>query len=154
MGRQHILTSESSSHGFGVCVSSQEQSAETDPQPDPDRFGITIRNDGRDAAWITVSGELDIASAPQLAASIDALGNVPHLIVLDLRRLSFMDSTGLAEVAGAHRHLDSTGQRLVVIRGPRQIDRLLTLTGLSSVLEIADLGPAGLSVGVPEAPTG
>lgn len=59
----------------------------------------------------------------------------------DLRQLTFMDSAGVHAIIKADAQARSNARRLVLVRGPAQIDRLLELVGLSDQLEIIDLKP-------------
>ncbi len=102
-------------------------------------FGCVLHHSGRDAAWIRLSGELDLATAPQLTMRLDEALISARLVVIDLRQLTFMDSTGLAVLINAHNRARRGERRLVLIRGPLQVDRLLKLTGLADRLEITDL---------------
>ena len=101
-------------------------------------FRSDVRREGR-AAVIVVSGELDLASSPALE---DVLADVQTtdvvLVILDLRKLEFMDSTGLSVVVKAHRRFRSTGRRLALVKGSQQIQRLLDLTGVAEKLMLAD----------------
>jgi anti-anti-sigma factor len=112
-----------------------------------------VHHQGRDAAWLALEGELDRSGGPQLSAALrEALGD-SVLVVLDLRALAFIDSAGLAVIAEANDRAAQDGQRLVIIQGPRQIEALMALAGLPTVLEVADLGPDGLHVAsLPSAP--
>ena len=104
-------------------------------------FDCQIHPGGPDTAWVRGRGELDLASAPQLKQALaDALGAMP-LVVLDLRELTFMDSTGIHVVIEADSQARRAGRRLVLVRGPAQVDRLLELVGLTDRLEIIDLEP-------------
>ena len=70
----------------------------------------------------------------------DALSSA-RLVVADLRQLSFMDSTGLHLLIATDARARRSYRRLVIVRGPAQIDRLFELIGLSERLEIIDLKP-------------
>ena len=85
-----------------------------------------------DAALIVVSGELDIASAPQLEQTLDQINpELTKLVVVDLRELEFMDSTGLSIIVRAHHRLAESDCELTLVKGPPQVQRLLDLTGVS-----------------------
>lgn len=85
-----------------------------------------------DAAVIAVTGELDLASAPELEAELDSIdAAATKLVVLDLRKLQFMDSTGLSTIVGAHQRLSEQGCELTLVKGPPQVQRLLDLTGVA-----------------------
>jgi anti-anti-sigma factor len=88
---------------------------------------------------VVVKGELDLASSPELEQRLDELYNSQNgLLVLDLRELEFMDSTGLSVIVSAHQRLAEAGRKLSIVKGPQQVQRLLDLTGLSERLELVD----------------
>jgi anti-anti-sigma factor len=79
---------------------------------------------------VAVSGELDVATAPLLAARLmEAEAGEASLIVLDLSGVSFMDSTGLHVILSAHARSQQNGGRLRLTKGPEQVQRLLELCG-------------------------
>lgn len=90
------------------------------------------------AAIVAPSGEVDLASAPSLEA---ALGRVwqsgAQHVILDLRGVQFMDSTGLHVILSAHQHAQRFGLRFEVVDGGEQVHKLLTLTGVLNKLNIA-----------------
>ena len=108
----------------------------------PGSFRCEFRTDGRDAAWVCVAGELDIASQAGFTLTLSQAARAAHLVVLDLRHLSFMDCAGLRTIVEASDSIRGAGQRLVVIRGPAQVHRLFALTGIGQDLELLDLAPA------------
>jgi anti-sigma B factor antagonist len=96
------------------------------------------------APWLIVSGELDLASAEQLETQLKQLEtSEPDVLVLDLRELEFMDSTGLRAVIAADARARERGGRLVVVRAPEEVDRVFRLTRMDQHLELVDEPPAG-----------
>lgn len=94
-------------------------------------------------ARIAVSGELDISSAGQLEEELaSAQAQAPELLVLDLRELEFMDSTGLRLIVRADEAAKAGGTRFVIVRGPDPVQRVFQLVGLDSRLDMADEPPA------------
>ena len=80
---------------------------------------------------LTVEGELDIATAPRMLAALnDALANMVAPLVVDLSRVVFMDSTGLALLMNARRRVMRLGHGFAIVcpGGP-----------ISRVFEIADM---------------
>jgi anti-sigma B factor antagonist len=81
---------------------------------------------------LEVEGELDIATAPRMIAALnDALANMVSPLVVDLSRVVFMDSTGLALLMNARRRVMRRGQGFAIVcpgGGP-----------ISRVFEIADM---------------
>ncbi|HEY5189133.1 MAG TPA: STAS domain-containing protein [Solirubrobacteraceae bacterium] len=101
-------------------------------------FRVELRTEGR-AAIIAVSGELDLASSPVLDTELErAADSGSELLVLDLRRLDFMDSTGLSIIVKAHQRLAENGRVLSLVRGPQQVQRLLDLTGVAERIQLVD----------------
>lgn len=101
-------------------------------------FSVEFRGDDQRVV-LDVSGELDLASSPALERELERpVVASAELLIIDLRRLEFMDSTGLSVLVRAHQRAAQSGQRLVVIRGPQQVQRLLTLTGVAERLTLAD----------------
>jgi anti-sigma B factor antagonist len=80
---------------------------------------------------ISCTGELDIATAPEVDRRIaDALAAGVRRLVVDLRGLTFMDSTGLVLLARWNLGARQDGFDLSLIQGDARIRRLFTLTGL------------------------
>jgi anti-sigma B factor antagonist len=76
-------------------------------------------------------GELDLASGPRLTAEIElALARRPATLAIDLRQLSFMDSSGIHAIIAAERLCRQQGTRFFLIRGSATIDRLMAVCGL------------------------
>jgi anti-sigma B factor antagonist len=102
-------------------------------------FAVDHRRFG-ERAVVSVSGELDIATAPQLAAVLAlALGARPAALWVDLTRTTFIDSTGLNVLCAASDRCDG---RLTVICPPR-VRRVFEIAGLAGVVTLHD-GPAGV----------
>ncbi len=93
-------------------------------------------------AWVRVTGELDIATVPELKQTLGRAEDRARRVVLDLRELTFMDTSGVHVIVDANVRATSAERQLVLVRGPAQVDRLLALTGARDALEIVDLNPA------------
>jgi anti-sigma B factor antagonist len=104
-------------------------------------FRCTLRESGRDAAWVRITSELDITTAPQLKETLREAQLRARRVVLDLRELTFMDCAGIHVILDASDHARQAEGQLVLVRGPSHVDRLFTLTGTSDALEIVDLDP-------------
>ncbi len=61
-----------------------------------------------------------------------------RLVVVDLRGLEFMDSTGTSVLVKAHQEALESRHAFAVVKGSPQVDRLLNLTGLNRQLTLAD----------------
>jgi anti-sigma B factor antagonist len=101
-------------------------------------FNVETRNRNQEVV-IGVTGELDLASSPALERELEqGVASQAEVVVVDLRQLDFMDSTGLSVLVRAHQRATETGKRFGVVRGPQQVQRLLSLTGVADRLTLAD----------------
>jgi anti-anti-sigma factor len=100
-------------------------------------FQVEVRREGS-AAVIAISGELDLASGPRLEVELAALDAGVRLVVVDLRNLEFMDSTGLSIIVRAHQRLAEQDCELSLVRGSPQVQRLLDLTGVAERVRLVE----------------
>lgn len=88
---------------------------------------------------VAVTGELDLASGPELETELDRLsGPDTKLVIIDLRQLDFMDSTGLSIIVRAHQRMAGEGCEMGLVKGSQQVQRLLDLTGVADRLRLVD----------------
>ncbi len=98
-----------------------------------------------DRLILELHGELDMATSPQLAEALEELAeNGPTTVVLDLRGVSFLDSTGLKAIFSARNTTQERGQQLAVTPGSPQVQRLLSLTRLGDHLTVIETPDAVL----------
>src|SRR5207248_86862 len=101
----------------------------------PDGLDVRVETRGG-RATVILAGELDMASVETVSETLRSVEvDRPSVIALDLRRLRFMDSTGLALAVRAHMRARREGRRFVVVPGPPQVQRAFSVTGLDTVLE-------------------
>jgi anti-anti-sigma factor len=95
---------------------------------------------------VALSGEIDLAAVEAVDKAVrPALDPAPALLVLDLRQVEFLDSSGLRLVLRLDREQRERQMRLVVVRGGRRVARVLELTGADRQLEMVD-DPAEIQV--------
>jgi anti-anti-sigma factor len=95
---------------------------------------------------LALAGEFDLSNATQVEDAIkDVEHEGPNLIVLDLRELSFMDSTGLRVMVSADARARDNARRLVVVQGPESVHRVFRITGLDDHLDIVETPEAALT---------
>lgn len=82
---------------------------------------------------ITVSGEIDLASAPKLESTLIAATD--RTVIVDLLGVGFMDSTGLRSLLSARDALEEGGGRLLLVFDEGPVARILDLTGLAERFE-------------------
>lgn len=102
-------------------------------------FAIEVQEAGG-RTLVTPRGELDMASAPELEQAV-----MPRLaegawVVLDLRSLGFIDSSGLRVVVGAHRTAEEHSGRFTCVRGTpgSTVHRIVEIAGIDGVIEMVD----------------
>jgi anti-anti-sigma factor len=92
-----------------------------------------------EVAVLSLAGDLDLSNAHQVERAIrDAEIRRPDVLVLDLRRVTFLDSTMLRRLVAAHSRARADGRRLVVAVGTEAVRRLFRITLLEWRLEIVD----------------
>ncbi len=97
---------------------------------------------------LAASGELDLRTSPELEELLNRVWAAgAELVILDLRQIEFMDSTGLRVLLGAHQRAQETGRRFALVRGADQIERVLTLTGVRDLLTVVDAPEELLAAG-------
>jgi anti-anti-sigma factor len=93
----------------------------------------------RDAVRVVPVGELDLATSPLLERELLELRSSGFdRVVLDMRRLSFIDSSGMRVVVAEHRFADTADREFSLISGPPAVQRVLELCGMLGHLRIHD----------------
>ena len=87
-----------------------------------------------DEPVLVLQGEIDVASVVGLRTAVDELPRQPSPITIDIAGVGFMDSTGIGWLAGLAR----TGWDVTLRGTPDAIRKLLDVTGVATVLTIAD----------------
>jgi anti-anti-sigma factor len=86
-------------------------------------------------ARVTVAGELDIATVPRLDEEANALlGRSAQRLLIDLRGLTFIDSSGLNLFIALNNRAGEEGWALGLIRPPEQACSVFTVTGADAYL--------------------
>jgi anti-anti-sigma factor len=99
-----------------------------------------------DHAVLALRGELDLSSAPAVEAAVRrAIQRGARQLVLDLRELAFMDSTGLRTVLRADALARQAGARLALVDGAEPVRRVFEMTGMRQRLTWVDEPQAEMS---------
>src|ERR1700742_718749 len=100
-------------------------------------FGIEDRQIDDDTHVVTVTGEIDLFTAPEfkqrVSAPIDAGSSN---VIVDLTGTTFIDSSSLGVLIGAHRRLKLRGGSLVVVCDNDAIVKTFKITGLDGVFTL------------------
>jgi len=110
--------------------------------PDPATFHVDAEREGG-SVRVALAGELDIATLPRLEAAVAEVRahDPPRRLVLDLRELRFLDSMSIEFLLQLHADQAADGGELLLVRGPRPVDRLFELMELDKVLALVDEPP-------------
>jgi anti-anti-sigma factor len=101
-------------------------------------FSVTVSKDG-DRATLELRGELDMSGTDRLRVALEQAEEPPSgLLVLDLSKLDFIDSTGLEVLLRAARRAHDSGRRLIVARPSRYVRRLLEMTAIDQSLDVVE----------------
>ena len=93
-------------------------------------------------AVVILSGELDVATADSVEhALLDVERGEPERLLLDLRDLRFIDSTGLSLLINADRRGRKAGRQVTIVSGTGPPRRILQTVGLDSRLDVVPEPP-------------
>lgn len=108
---------------------------------------LTTETDGA-TVRLSLDGELDIAGAARVEQELERIERgAPATLVIDLRQLAFMDSTGLRVIVAADDRAREQARRFVLVRGSETVQRLLQMTRLDERFEIVDDPAAAVEAG-------
>ena len=105
--------------------------------PEPPEFSVRREPMGEDGAIVSVQGELDMLTVPEMRAALnDAIRVGVRRLVLDLTGVSFIDSVSLAAIVNARRRLGDRGRLAVVIDEGSYAMMIFEIGGLDSIVEL------------------
>lgn len=116
-----------------------EIGAAQDSRPAPD-FALTLERLDDGAPVLVLAGELDLYRAPEieeaLAQAIESPDEEPRSLTVDLRSVTFLDSTALAILLETTRRQRARGGELIVLVGPQTPTTAFEVTGFDRLLAI------------------
>jgi anti-anti-sigma factor len=98
---------------------------------EPEPFRCDVAREG-EVVRITLAGELDLSSAAEVEPVLREPGTAQRL--LDLRELTFMDSSGLRLILSAHAAARREGRSLEIVPGPPAVQRVFQICGVEDQL--------------------
>jgi anti-sigma B factor antagonist len=100
-------------------------------------FSIEDRREGDDKHVVAVTGEIDLFTAPDFKRHVSAPidDGVAHVVV-DLSETTFIDSSSLGVLIGAHRRLKLRGGTLTIVSDNEAITKTFRITGLDGVFTL------------------
>src|SRR3954465_13438381 len=88
----------------------------------------------------SLSGELDLATVGELEEAISGRLEAGEEVVVDLRPLEFMDSSGVRALVAGPQAAQQVGGSLVIVRAPQgsEVDRVIDVSGIATALGMVD----------------
>ena len=101
-------------------------------------FDLETETEGS-SALIRIRGDLDLQVVEQVTDALTRIeSEEPELLVIDLSRVTFMDSSGMGTVAAAHIRALEAGRRFAIVRPPAGVRQAFDRTGLNEVIKVTD----------------
>ena len=101
-----------------------------------DALSVTVRRE-RGVAVAEVAGDLDMSTAPRLREHLFGLADSGQTLIVDLNRVTFIDSAGLGALVGTARRAAAHGGRLYAVCARPETRKLLWLTGVDRRIPLA-----------------
>ena len=101
---------------------------------------LDVSTEDRDGlVHVALVGELDLSTVAKVQEELRRIeANSPATVVVDLSKLTFLDSTGLRCIVTADERARDDGRRVVIVRGPDAVQRVFAITRLDDRLEMVD----------------
>ncbi|GHF60776.1 anti-anti-sigma factor [Amycolatopsis bartoniae] len=117
------------------------------PVPHPGSLSLSTHWPEPDVVVLSVAGDLDMLTSPQLSESLQKLlERSPRRIVVDLTKVDFLGSAGLAALVTAHERVESR-ESLRIVASARETQRAFQMTGLDELLALYPTAEAALADG-------
>src|SRR5262245_34700813 len=98
---------------------------------------IEHREDVRGWTCLTLRGEIDMRSAPALKEALgSAIGEGPTALLVDLREVEFMDSSGLGALVSGMKRAQESGGRFALVCTDGPVRKVLAITRLDRAFEL------------------
>ena len=113
---------------------------------DGSSFQVALTTSGPDCVLVSVAGELDLFTAPQLGSLLDrSIEQGATSVTVDLSEVTFLDAAALGVLVRAAQHFGSDSGTLRVICPDARLRRLFEITGLDEMLTICASGEGALA---------
>jgi anti-anti-sigma factor len=101
---------------------------------------LEVRTEDRNGlVHVALVGELDLSTVAKVQEELRRVeAAAPPTLVMDLSKLTFLDSTGLRCIITADERARGEGRRMVIVRGPDPVQRVFAITRLEERLEMVD----------------
>ena len=103
----------------------------------PGNFDVAAQRDGTKVV-VAPNGEIDMATVDLVRAAVEAHLRAGDELVIDLRGVGFMDTSGLRYALELNDRAERDGFGLRLVRGPAPVQRVFVVAGLESRLPFVD----------------
>lgn len=94
---------------------------------------------------VSVAGEIDAYTAPKLREAVIPLAEEPNpILTINLKNVSYMDSTGLGVFVGLLKIVRKHDGQLNLVELSDRLERLFSITGLSDIIDISSKSEGGV----------
>jgi anti-sigma B factor antagonist len=98
---------------------------------------LRTETNGHAVTVVTVSGDIDMSTAPQLDEHLTELSDGgARAIVVELSKVDFLDSSALGALVGVHKHVAAAGGTLKLVCSHPKIERIFAITRLTEVIPV------------------
>ncbi|CAL9339417.1 hypothetical protein SUDANB15_00230 [Streptomyces sp. enrichment culture] len=98
--------------------------------------GLSITATATDGIRVlTAAGEIDHRTGDRLGQALDVTGTAQPRIVIALRQVTFLDSSGINLLISTHQHITQAGGRLRLAGPPTPVQRVLSLVGIDALID-------------------
>ena len=101
------------------------------------QFNVDVRREGS-ALVVAPQGELDMATVGEVRAELEGELGGASTLVLDLRGLTFLDTSGLQLVFEQQKRAERDSFAFVLVRGPERVQRLFDIAGMNDRLTVVE----------------
>jgi anti-anti-sigma factor len=112
-----------------------ERSSGAAPSPQPGLLAVHIEDSDRGASIVTLTGELDLSTIPRMAGPLLEQVRQRPAVLVDLSRLSFIDSTGIGVLIQTYRSANGTPVHFLIGPGS-QVERVFGITGVDKAMPV------------------
>jgi len=112
-------------------------------EPESDGLSVEVSELPENLYFIVLAGELDLASAPQLAGALGNLGAAD--VILDMSKVTFVDSAGLHVLASAGREARQAGGTVICAAPSKQVQRVFEIVHLGEIVLVEESVEMALS---------
>jgi len=93
-----------------------------------------------DLVHVVVAGEIDLSTVERVESELARVeeDERPATVALDLKQVTFLDSSGLRTLVAADQRARAAGRRFAVVRGPETVQRIFEITRLDDQLDMVD----------------